>query len=70
MVKKNERFFLKSLNDFHPYIKFTYESNRESVAFLDIKVSLRTKKVLTGLYVKSTNRHQYQRYFLSSSISH
>ena len=46
MVKKNERFFLKSLNDFHPYIKFTYESNRESVAFLDIKVSLRTKRFL------------------------
>ena len=40
------KFFLKSLNEFDPWIKFTYESNKESIAFLDTKVSLRNGKVL------------------------
>ena len=46
MVRKNLKFFLKSLNEFDPCIKFNYESNKESIAFRDIKVSLRNGKVL------------------------
>ena len=48
------KIFLKSLNEFDPSIKFTYESNKESIAFLDIKVSLRNGKVFTDVYVKPT----------------
>ena len=53
--------FLKSLTEFDPCIKFTYESNKESIVFLDIKVSLRNGKVFTDVYVKP-DCHQYLHY--------
>ena len=53
---------MKSLNEFDPCIKFTYESNKESIAFLDINVSLINGKVFTDVYVKHTDRHQYLHY--------
>ena len=53
------KIFLNRLNEFDPCIKFTYESNKESIVFLDNKVSLRNGKVFTDLYVKPTDRHQY-----------
>ena len=53
---------MKSLNEFDPCIKFTYESNKESVAFLDIKVSLINDKLFTDVYVKPTDHHQYLHY--------
>ena len=58
------KIFLKSLNEFDPSlpIKFTSESNKESIAFLDIKVSLRNGKVFTDVYVKPTDCHQYLHY--------
>ena len=62
MVKKNLRFFLNSLNEFDPCIMFTYESNKESIALPDIRVSLRNGKVFTDLYFKPTDRHQYLHY--------
>ena len=32
---------------------------KESIAFLDLKVIFKNRKVVTDLYVKSTDRHQY-----------
>ena len=55
--EKELNIFLKSLNEFDPCIKFTYESNKESIAFLDINVSLINGKVFTDVYVKHTDRH-------------
>ena len=55
--------FLKRLNEFDPCIKFTYESNKESIAFFDLKLTLRNGKVFTDVYVKPTDRHQYLHYF-------
>ena len=60
--EEERNIFLKSLNEFDPCIKFTHESNKEIIAFFDIKVSLRTSKVFTDLYVKPTDRHQYLHY--------
>ena len=54
--------FLKGLDEFDPCTKFTYESNKESIAFLAIKVSLRNGKVFTDVFVKPTDRHQYLHY--------
>ena len=54
--------FLKYLNEFAPCIKFTYESNKESIAFLDTKVSLRNGMDFTDVNVKPTDRHQYLHY--------
>ena len=61
--------FLRSLNEFHTDIKFTYESSKESIAFLDLKVSVKNSKIITDLYVKSTDRHQYLHY-LSAHPNH
>ena len=61
--------FLLSLNQFHADIKFTYESSKESTAFLDLKVSIKNIKIITDLYVKSTDSHQYLHY-LSAHPNH
>ena len=54
--------FLRSLNEFHTDIKFTYESSKESIAFFDLKASVRNSKIIADLYVKYTDRHQYLHY--------
>ena len=51
-----------SLEEFHTDTKFTYESSKESFAFLDLKVSVKSSKIITDLYVKSADRHQYHHY--------
>ena len=61
--------FLRSLNELHTGIKFTYEPSKESIAFLDLKVSFKNSKIITDLYVKSTDRHQYLHY-LSAHPKH
>ena len=53
---------MRSLNELHTDIKFTYESSRETIAFLDLKVSIKNSKIITYLYVKSTDCHQYLHY--------
>ena len=50
------KIFLNSLDEFDPCIKLTYESNKESIAFLDIKVNLRNSKAFTDLYFKPTEK--------------
>ena len=54
---------MKNLNEFDPCIKFTYASNKERIAFLDIKLSLRNGKVFIDVHVKSTDHHQHLNYF-------
>ena len=53
---------MNNFNEFDPCIKFTHESDNESIAFLDIKLSLRNSKVFTHLYIKPTEHHQYLHY--------
>ena len=60
--------FLCSLNEFHTNIKFTYESSKENIAFLDLNVSVKNSKIFTDLHVKSTDRHQYLHY-LSTQLN-
>ena len=54
--------FLEELNGFNPYLKFTYESSKESIPFLDLSVSLSNGTLSTDLYIKSTDRHQFLHY--------
>ena len=54
--------FLENLNQFHPNIKFTHESSRESIPFLDLRVKLSQGKLETDLHIKPTDRHQYLHY--------
>ena len=51
--------FIGEINQAHPTIKFTAEWSRESVSFLDTTVKLDGGRVVTDLYVKPTDTHQY-----------
>ena len=54
--------FIKCLNNFHPYIKFTYDISETKVSFLDVDVSLQSNQISTSVHVQSTNIHQYGEY--------
>ena len=53
---------LEDLNKRHPNIKFTHETNKEDIVFLDLKVKLLDGKISADLFVKSTDRHQFLHY--------
>ena len=51
--------FLDLLNSCHPSIKFTAEYNKNKNNFLDVSVIRSGNKLITDLYVKPTDTHQY-----------
>ena len=53
------KLFLEKLNNFHPSIKFTSKYSCEKVNYLDVPVIVRESKLITDLYVKQTDSHQY-----------
>ena len=61
--------FLKDLNEFHPNLKFTYETSQNSADFIDLDVSLKDGATFTDLHIKPTNAHQFLQY-KSSHPSH
>ena len=60
--EKNLNKFLKDLNEFHPNLKFTYEKSKEKINFLDLVIKLKDGKIVTDLYCKPTDSHQYLYY--------
>ena len=58
--------FLNKLNSFHPTITFTAEYSKETINFLDVNIRLVEEELMTDLFVKPTDRHQY----LDPSSSH
>ena len=54
--------FMAELNSFNDNIKFTYEYNKDSIPFLDLKVISSNGKLITSLYSKPTDCHQYLHY--------
>ena len=60
--------FLNELNNFHSYMKFTYETSSCSVNFLYLNVSLRNGAIYIDLYIKPTDSHQYLNYQSSHSL--
>ena len=58
--------FLNKLNSFHPTIKFTAEYSKEAINFLDVSIRLVEGELMTDLFVKPTDTHQ----FLDPSSSH
>ena len=58
--------FLNKLNTFHSTIKFTAEYSKEAIIFLDVNVRLLEGELMTDLFVKPTDTHQ----FLYPSSSH
>ena len=52
--------FINCINSLHSTIKFTHEFSKSHISFLDVTVSLdNNNKISTGLFVKSTDTHQY-----------
>ena len=51
--------FTSFLHDIHPTIKLTCDHSFKSLPFLDVNVSLRNGKIVTDLYTKPTDKHQY-----------
>ena len=60
---------MTEFNNYHPNIKFTYESNRENITFLDLSVSLYGNKLTTDLHTKSADTYQYFHY-TSAHLAH
>ena len=60
---------MKELNGFRDHTKFTLESNKESINFLDVNINLSSGHLMTNMYVKPTDCHQYLNYS-SSHASH
>ena len=50
--------FLKDLNEFHPNLKFTYQTSHNSVNFLDLHINLKDGAIFTDLHIKPTDGHQ------------
>ena len=56
------KLFPKDLNDFHPNLKFTYETSQNSVNYLDLNVSLKDNAIFTDLHFIHTDGHQFPHY--------
>ena len=57
--KEELKKFLETLNCYHPTIKFTTEYSRAKINFLDVTVMKKGNQLVTDLYVKPTDTHQY-----------
>ena len=53
---------MSSFNSFTPNLKFTYDSTKKDISFLDLKVSLTKDKLSTDLLIKPTDCRQYLHY--------
>lgn len=51
--------FEEILNNLNPSIKFTMENSETELAFLDVLVQKSGKNIVTDIYYKSTDTHQY-----------
>ena len=51
--------FKMLLNSLHPSIKFTMESSQIELPFLDILIKKSGTKIITDIYYKQTDTHQY-----------
>ena len=62
--EKELKEFMTELNyfDSSSNIKFTYEYSDKKVSFLDLQVDIVEGKLITSLFVKLTDRHQYLHY--------
>ena len=57
--KEELNLFINSVNFFHPAIKYTWEISENSLAFLDIKLSINDNGLSTSVHYKPTDSHNY-----------
>ena len=58
--------FINSVNSFHPALKYTKEISENSLAFVDIKLSINDNDLSTSVHYKPTDSDNY----LPHSSSH
>ena len=51
--------FINSVNSFHPALKYTWKISENSLAFLDIKLSINDNALSTSVHYKPTDSHNY-----------
>ena len=51
--------FINSVNSFHPALKYSWEISKNSLAFLDIKLSINDNGLSTSVHYKPTDSHNY-----------
>ena len=56
------KLFLRDLNEFHPNLRFTYETSQNSIIFLDLNVSLNNGAIFNDLHIKPIDGHQFLHY--------
>ena len=54
--------FINFINDFHPAIKFTYEISKDSLSFLDIRLTITNSALSTSVFYKPTDAHTFLDY--------
>ena len=57
--KEKLKEFLDILNRYHPSIKFTSKYPRKKTDFSDVKIIKKDNRLLTDVFIKSTDTHQY-----------
>ena len=57
--EKELKNLLEILNSYHLTIKFTANYSREKIRFLDVEVIKKESQLVTDLYIKPTDAHQY-----------
>ena len=62
MYSEELESFMKELNSFSDHIKFTCESNKENINFLDVNINLPNGHLMRSMYIKPTNCYQYLNY--------
>ena len=60
--KQELQRLLEELNKTHPNLKFTHESNKEKISFLDLSVNLCNANLYTDLHIKAIDCHQHLEY--------
>ena len=55
-------YFIKELNSYSDLIKFTFESDKENINYLDVNINLSSGHLMTNMHVKPTDSHQYLDY--------
>ena len=50
-------YFIKELNSFSDLIKFTFESDKENINYLDVNINLSSGHLMTNMHVKPTDSH-------------
>ena len=61
--------FLENLKNFKSNLKFTFEISKDNTNLPDLNISKRESNLVTDLYFKAMNCHQYLHY-QSSHLEH